>query len=215
MDDPKSVGKADAKADRQNAYGTSKEQILRVAEDLFAQQGFISTTLKDVARESGANTALVGYHFGSKEGLRQAVIEKQLSSIQQSLDEVVSVDIEMTVDVFKDVLKKYLYLAKTDPHYYRTLLWSILDGGELTAQVTDGFVQPLLQQMKGAIGKINPKLTPQDAEVRGIFILGLFLNYAQMHWHYFELIKTEACVEFVKDEYTNILVTTALRVALQ
>jgi AcrR family transcriptional regulator len=47
----------------------TKEQIITVAERLFAERGFAGTTLRNVVSEAGVNLAAVSYHFGSKEEL--------------------------------------------------------------------------------------------------------------------------------------------------
>lgn len=52
----------------------TKEQILRVAEELFASQGYAGTSMRAVIREAGVNLAAVNYHFGSKEELFVAVV---------------------------------------------------------------------------------------------------------------------------------------------
>ncbi|MEQ8997969.1 MAG: TetR/AcrR family transcriptional regulator [Coleofasciculus sp. B1-GNL1-01] len=54
----------------------TKEQILNVAERLFANQGFAGTSLRCVIREAGVNLAAVHYHFGSKEELFRAVVSR-------------------------------------------------------------------------------------------------------------------------------------------
>jgi AcrR family transcriptional regulator len=54
----------------------TKEQILTVAERLFADNGFVGTTLRNVVSEAGVNLAAVHYHFGSKEELFRAVVAR-------------------------------------------------------------------------------------------------------------------------------------------
>ncbi|NJM18843.1 MAG: TetR/AcrR family transcriptional regulator [Richelia sp. SM1_7_0] len=44
----------------------TKEQILNVAEGLFAEKGFAGTTLRNVIREAGVNIAAVHYHLAPK-----------------------------------------------------------------------------------------------------------------------------------------------------
>lgn len=56
----------------------TKERILDAAERLFAAEGFHSTPLRALTAEAGANLAAVNYHFGSKEALLEAVIERRL-----------------------------------------------------------------------------------------------------------------------------------------
>jgi AcrR family transcriptional regulator len=54
----------------------TKEQIITVAERLFAEHGFAGTTLRNVVSEAGVNLAAVHYHFGSKEELYRAVVAR-------------------------------------------------------------------------------------------------------------------------------------------
>ncbi|MEM8673775.1 MAG: TetR/AcrR family transcriptional regulator [Cyanobacteria bacterium P01_G01_bin.67] len=59
----------------------TKEQILNVAERLFAEHGFAGTSLRNVIREAEVNLSAVNYHFGSKEGLLRAVIARTAQPI--------------------------------------------------------------------------------------------------------------------------------------
>jgi AcrR family transcriptional regulator len=54
----------------------TKEQIITVAERLFAERGFAGTTLRNVVSEANVNLAAVHYHFGSKEELFRAVVQQ-------------------------------------------------------------------------------------------------------------------------------------------
>jgi AcrR family transcriptional regulator len=54
----------------------TKEQIISVAERLFAERGFAGTTLRNVIGEADVNLAAVHYHFGSKEELFRAVVKQ-------------------------------------------------------------------------------------------------------------------------------------------
>jgi AcrR family transcriptional regulator len=59
-----------------DATTDTKEQILSVAERLFAKLGFAGTTLRNVVSQAGVNLAAVHYHFGSKEELFRAVVQR-------------------------------------------------------------------------------------------------------------------------------------------
>ena len=56
----------------------TKRNILDAAEKLFSRHGFSSTSLRMLTKEAGVNLAAVNYHFGSKEELIKAVIERRL-----------------------------------------------------------------------------------------------------------------------------------------
>ena len=51
----------------------TRARILDAAERLFAQKGHEATSLREITTEARVNLASVHYHFGSKEGLIQAV----------------------------------------------------------------------------------------------------------------------------------------------
>jgi AcrR family transcriptional regulator len=98
----------------------TKEQIITVAERLFAERGFSGTTLRNVVSEAGVNLAAVSYHFGSKEELFRAVVrrfslpvterELRLLSELQAGQSLPSVEEILTV-----VLKPSLEILTQDP----------------------------------------------------------------------------------------------------
>jgi len=57
----------------------TRREILKAAEESFARSGFSGATTRDVAARAGVNVATLHYHFGNKEGLYRAVIERALS----------------------------------------------------------------------------------------------------------------------------------------
>ena len=57
--------------------GDTKSRILRIAERLFAEQGFAGVSLRQLTTAAGVNLAAVNYHFGSKEGLLTAIFENR------------------------------------------------------------------------------------------------------------------------------------------
>lgn len=61
----------------------TKTRILDAAENLFAANGFGAVSLRAVIKEAGVNTASVHYHFGSKEGLIEAVLERRAGPVNK------------------------------------------------------------------------------------------------------------------------------------
>jgi AcrR family transcriptional regulator len=52
---------------------TGKDRILLCAMELFAEKGFDGVTTRDIATKAEVSVGLINHHYGSKEGLRQAV----------------------------------------------------------------------------------------------------------------------------------------------
>jgi AcrR family transcriptional regulator len=61
----------------------TKTRILDAAERLFASGGFSATSLRMIIREAEVNTAAVHYHFGSREGLIDAVLQRRAARINE------------------------------------------------------------------------------------------------------------------------------------
>jgi len=61
----------------------TKTRILDSAEQLFARDGYRNTSLRSLTQLAGVNLASVNYHFGSKDALLQAVIERRLLPLNE------------------------------------------------------------------------------------------------------------------------------------
>jgi AcrR family transcriptional regulator len=59
----------------------TKNRLLDSAEALLAEQGIGHTSLRQITEKAGVNLALVKYHFGSKEELVAATLERRLAPI--------------------------------------------------------------------------------------------------------------------------------------
>ncbi len=62
---------------------STKETILRVAEEIFAQRGFDGARVEEIARQAGINQAMIYYYFKSKDDLLEEVIKTRLAEVRQ------------------------------------------------------------------------------------------------------------------------------------
>ncbi|GLR68595.1 TetR family transcriptional regulator [Acidocella aquatica] len=72
------------RVDRRRAPETAA-RILDSAETLFARRGFYGVSLRDIAAEAGVPLALSHYHFGSKENLFSAIIDRRAGEHADSI----------------------------------------------------------------------------------------------------------------------------------
>ncbi|MER6946459.1 TetR/AcrR family transcriptional regulator [Nonomuraea sp. NPDC000554] len=72
---------------REQTSQESRELILSAAAELFAEKGYRQTTFADVAERSRISRGSIPWHFGSKEGLLLAVLERSLDVIRSGLPE--------------------------------------------------------------------------------------------------------------------------------
>jgi AcrR family transcriptional regulator len=71
----KSASRDKGRSGRRGGDSTSRDDILRAARRLFAEQGYSATSVRRVADEAGVDPALVHYFFKSKDGLYGAAME--------------------------------------------------------------------------------------------------------------------------------------------
>ena len=64
----------------ENPLPDAKTRILDAAERLFMENGYAATSVRMITGAAGVPVALVSYHFGSKQGLMEAVYERALGS---------------------------------------------------------------------------------------------------------------------------------------
>jgi len=65
---------------------STRDALLDAATLVFAREGFASANLRQIAQAAGANPALIGYHFHSKEGLYLAVFQRIAGRMREALD---------------------------------------------------------------------------------------------------------------------------------
>lgn len=61
----------------------TREALLRAGLDLFGRHGFEASSIREIAQAAGANSAGIAYHFGGKDGLRQACAEAVVATMKQ------------------------------------------------------------------------------------------------------------------------------------
>ena len=67
---------------------STRQRILVVAERLFAERGIGFVSVRDITTEARANTAAINYHFGSKDGLLEAIIVERAAQLGRRRNEL-------------------------------------------------------------------------------------------------------------------------------
>jgi len=79
---------AENKPETDSASSPGAQSILEVAEQLFADSGFDSVSISDIAQRADVSKANIFHHFKSKEGLYLAVLKSACGHSARTLDEV-------------------------------------------------------------------------------------------------------------------------------
>lgn len=113
-----------------------RQQIVDVALELFARQGFEGTTTREIAERAGINEALLFRHFPTKDRLYSAVLEEscRVKAAKQHLAESLEVAGE-DEEIFANVAESYLRRNRNDSSISRLLLFSALEGHRLSPRL--------------------------------------------------------------------------------
>lgn len=89
-----SLKKGETKRQQRDDGRQTRERLLECAGNLAAQKGFSLVTSKEICQMAGTNLAAINYHFGSRDGLYEALLYKihQFMVNEDSLREIVSRD---------------------------------------------------------------------------------------------------------------------------
>lgn len=68
----------------------TKEKVYTTAKKLFYENGFVKTTLAEIARESGANKAMVSYYFGNKNNLALEVYNEYMVAMRVKTQNIIN-----------------------------------------------------------------------------------------------------------------------------
>lgn len=177
LDTDASAAPAAVRADRRSA-------ILLAAERLFAQHGYHSVTIRQIADEAGVPLALVGYYFGPKHDLFHAVFAHWNTTIEQRLSALDAAlagargprRLERIVEAF--VRPVFRLRASPEGQYYARLVGRELGYSSQEAdRVLREFFDPMAARFIDALQHTMPGATRADAAWGYQFALGAMLHH--------------------------------------
>lgn len=126
MNQAKKIGKQSSEVADQ-----TKLDILTAALDCFANDGFNSTSLRDIASKANSTHGLIRHHFGSKESLWKACVSSALNQLSELQSPVlVQVTPENAVESIKELLRTLVYSAAHHPNIWRLVTFESLKNSE-------------------------------------------------------------------------------------
>lgn len=82
-------------------FNEKQLEILQVAEQLFAEDGFDGTSVRDIAKKANVNIAMISYYFGSKEKMLEALIVNRISDMRLQLENLHNENISPSAKIDK------------------------------------------------------------------------------------------------------------------
>jgi AcrR family transcriptional regulator len=151
--------------------------ILDAAEALFAERGYVGTTMRTVAKAVGLKDPSLYNHFGSKDALYAAVLERTYRPIADKLAHLVKgksswADMRQTISSINEVLAE-------NPTFVRLMQLEILTGRGRLHPILDRWLRVLFGQGHKAAKHlpVRARIDQEERLLRIIAMNNVILGY--------------------------------------
>jgi len=193
------------------AKNSTAEKLLVAASELMIERSSIEISLSDIAQKSGANAALVKYHFGNKDGLLLALLARDAATEMSNLEYLLAQPITPTA-------KLKLHIGGIIRAYYRfpymnRLIHYLLHEStpESADEVSKFFVAPLLDFHRRLLaeGERSGEFRPTDPVLFYTSLIGacdhlFFGRHAMSRATGVGPVTDEVCRQYIKHMETLI-----------
>lgn len=107
----------------------TRERIRCSALREFAEHGFSGARIDRIAARSGANKAMIYYHFEGKEGLYFEILKMTYSGICEKFDDIYLSELSPGEKLERMFASVQNFIQNVDPDLKKMILWEIASGG--------------------------------------------------------------------------------------
>ena len=199
------------------AAGLTKERLLVVAGELFADRGFDSVSLRMITDRANVNLASVNYHFGSKEELIGAVVDDIVRPVNERRLSLLSLIDYTTQDPIRKIIHSFIDpvfdlsdSGNDDNKYYKLISRCIASRDERVSSIIIKQFPEVLAQFVSALTKALPSINSNSAHLKIMFMAGA-LAHSLFHYENLLLISEGRfdlnSTEVLKSELVSFLLT--------
>ncbi|MFY0256128.1 TetR/AcrR family transcriptional regulator [Chitinophaga sp. 30R24] len=187
-------------------YSEKQLSILKVAEQLFADQGFHGTSVRDIAQVADVNIAMISYYFGSKDKLLETIFRYRMEASKKFIHELVENDTMEPLEKINSLIDRFVNKMLGEQYFQ-----CIISREQLNRQQTP--VRELIWELKREmLGLMQPIVThaqeagifPKDIDVEMLMIT-LFGTIHQVIPAQRIIRSNDSLKEMNEEEYTEYL----------
>lgn len=181
----------------------TRQRLLDIAEQLFAERGFYGVSIAAIASEMGFTKQGVLHYFSSKEKLYGAILQCISDDFQDHQREA----LQASDDPVERLKKFYAALAEpTETNIQRTrlLMRELLDNNERAAKAANWYLRPFLDRLISMVkdGNKLEKLSDAEALAYGYQLLGA-VNYFLISTSTLKAMFGAKFIKAISDDFTE------------
>jgi len=147
----------------------ARERILKAADRVFGEMGFDAATVRRIAEISKTNKALIHYHFDSKGGLFESVLDHYFEELSQNLQKNLIADRPLP-DRMNRLFERYIEFLEKNKNFIH-IIHRELNGGQQMQRVIAHMV-PLFQFVLRGIREAYPATRTGELSAEHLLISG-------------------------------------------
>lgn len=157
----------------------TRDRILRAATELFADQGYAGTSMRQVAERAEANSALIYYYFGTKRDLFEAALGPPAAELLELLERAYTMRAPASrrLEVF---VREYVPLALRGLPHTALVLKALASGDPEMREMMRRELAPNAELLARIVeeGIASGEFRPVDPRLAVGSLVGMILPYA-------------------------------------
>lgn len=145
------------------------DKIVNTAIPLFAQKGFVAVSIREIADAAQVNSSAISYYFKGKEGLYQAVLEKNFSPVDKLLKTVEKMNNLNTIERLTRYAQCVAIIHRESPFFARFMNSELANPTPCGEVVIQKYISQLYQFVQTSL---------REGVAAGLFVPELNLSYA-------------------------------------
>lgn len=153
-------------------------RIFSAAESLLSERGYDGVSVQDVADRAGINKALVFYHFGNKDKLMDAVLERYYAAHESALASAAAgaPPTATAADRMHRLIDAYFDFIAGNSAYPRLVQLELARGGGNLDRIRDS-IALLFEGLRRALDGVVPASGPLAPKHFFLSFSGMVINY--------------------------------------
>jgi AcrR family transcriptional regulator len=160
---------------------SARDRIMDTAERLMGERGYAAVSIREVSAAAQVQLSSIGYHFGSKERLLEAIFERRASALNSERTALLD-DLEARAAANAPPLEQILS-AFCDPafalarqyggaKFLRLQQLLFAEDGALARRIKAKHYDPMSRRMVHLLGRALPQLSKELIYLRFNFLVG-------------------------------------------
>ena len=156
----------------------TRERIMDAAGELFAEQGFHHTSIRDICSHANVNIAAVNYHFRDKEGLYEAILLRAFEQVTElyPIVETQGTPEERLRDFVRMLLLRLLGCGRPTWHG-RLMAAEMANPTGALDKLVEQTIRPTYEILQGIVRDLLGPATEEDIQLVSASVLGQLLYY--------------------------------------